>query len=87
MNELYSSLSTLTINNCEMKENQESLKTFKQEFQKARMNKKMTQEALAKALNINEGVIRNIEFGSLFPNPLLLSRINQVLNSNLKKNM
>ena len=61
--------------------------TFKQEFQKARTSKGLTQEQLARLINVNDSIIRNIEAGSLVPNPSLLNRINAELGSKLKTKM
>ncbi len=59
--------------------------TFKMSLQQARMGKKLTQKQLASMLNINEHDIKKFENGLVFPPPQLLSRINSILGTKLKK--
>jgi putative transcription factor len=49
-------------------------------IQKARTEKKLTQEQLAKLLSMNVGIIKSYENGTAIPNGVVLSRIKRALN-------
>jgi len=63
-------------------------KEFRTALQQARCAKKLTQKQLAQQCNVTESVIKALELPeALIPSPALLSKINRVLGSSLKKDM
>ena len=53
-------------------------------IEKSRLGKNMSQQQLANTLNVKVDIIKNIENGSLKPNPQLLNKLKSLLNFKLK---
>jgi len=60
-------------------------KEFQQALQQARLAKKMTQAALANAINEKPTVIQEYENGKAIPNGAIIQKLNRALGVNLPK--
>jgi len=58
---------------------------FKMALQQARLAKKMTQQALATALNEKPSVINEYESGKAIPNGVIINKLNKALGVRLPK--
>jgi len=59
--------------------------SFKIELMRGRLAKKMSQEDLAKAINVKKTIIIDYEKGTIIPEQSIISKLRKVLNINLPK--